>query len=57
MLQKDYYYHWKKKKKTNLGWNVYLFIYLGWGMGFVKAGLELCEFEILDYEGVVLCGC
>ena len=34
-----------------------MFIYLGWGMGFVKAGLELCEFEILDYEGVVLCGC
>ena len=32
-----------------------MFIYLGWGMGFMKAGLELCEFEILDYEGILCC--
>ena len=30
-----------------------MFIYLGWGMGFMKAGLGFCEFGILDYKGVV----
>ena len=29
------------------------FFFLGWGMGFMKVGLGLCEFGILDNEGFV----
>ena len=56
MLQKYYYYHWKKKEKKNqfrLKWFFFYLFYLGWGMGFMKVGLGLSEFGILDYEGFV----
>ena len=43
----------KKKNQFRLKWFLFFYFLLGWGMGFMKAGLGFCEFGILDYKGVV----
>ena len=43
----------KKKNQFRLKWFLFFYFLLGWGMGFMNAGLGFCEFGILDYKGVV----